>query len=254
MFSKKLIYVIGIALLALFVYFTGQFIMKMLEGRMEQSVHSVMEDEPEEAEQKEVEKEQQTQTVDIVIDAGHGGKDPGKIGVGGVEEKSVNLAIALLVEERLVEQGYEVLMTRTEDKSAQESGEEESNIKDLHARVDLINETEPELAVSIHQNSYQDSSIKGAQVFYYHNSKQGEEAAHIMQEELLALNLDNTRQPKGNDSYFMLKRTSAPLIIVECGFLTNPEEGNLLTTEEYQWQVADCIVAGIKNYLEQGGL
>ncbi len=250
MFSKKLVYVIGIALLALFVYFAGQFSMRMLEGRAEESIHSVMEEEPEETEREEVEQAQQPQTVDVVIDAGHGGKDPGKIGVGGVEEKAVNLAIALLVEERLVEQGYEVLLTRTEDRSAQEVGEEESNIRDLHARVDLINETEPQLAVSIHQNSYQDSSIRGAQVFYYHNSKQGEEAAHIMQEELLALNPNNTRQPKGNDSYFMLKRTSVPFIIVECGFLTNPEEVDLLTTEEYQGQVADCIVAGIENYLE----
>ena len=97
----------------------------------------------------------------------------------------------------------------------------------MKARVAVINETAPVLAVSIHQNSYHQEGVKGAQVFYYTHSEEGKKAAELMQEALLVLNTENNRKAKANDTYYLLKRTEAPTIIVECGFLSNWEEAEL---------------------------
>ncbi len=189
--------------------------------------------------------------VQVVIDAGHGGMDPGKVGIGGILEKDINLKIAKQVDELLKEKGICVIMTREEDVSL---GDQEGNSKkvtDLRARVDLINEIAPELVVSIHQNSYTSESIKGAQVFYFNGSKRGEEAAVLMQNALKSIDSENDRQPKANQTYYMLSNTEVPTIIVESGFLTNGEEAELLVDESYQLKVAEAIVEGIQNYLEQ---
>ena len=123
-------------------------------------------------------------------------------------------------------------------------------IADMKKRVALINETKPDIAVSIHQNSYHEESIKGAQVFYYTHSKEGERAATVMQEALKALDTNNKRQAKENSTYYMLKRTEVPTIIVECGFLSNAQEAEKLKNEEYQDKVAEAICAGIIKWLD----
>ena len=198
-----------------------------------------------------VETEQvKAESVEVVVDAGHGGSDPGKVGVNGVKEKDINLSIALKVKERLEKEGISVYMTREEDKRVDENGQEYSKAEDMKSRVNVINEIKPELVVSIHQNSYQSEEIKGAQVFYYVNSEKAKEIAQIIQEEMRTFDPMNDRQIKANDTYYMLRRTEVPTIIVECGFLTNWEEANKLIDDEYQNKVADSIVTGIKKCLE----
>ncbi|MGN1166328.1 MAG: N-acetylmuramoyl-L-alanine amidase [Lachnospiraceae bacterium] len=185
----------------------------------------------------------------VVLDAGHGGADPGKVGIGDILEKDINLQIAKKVKKLLEKEKIQVIMTREEDTML--TGEDSTSTKaiDMKERVNLINETAPKLAVSIHQNSYQDSDVWGAQVFYYENSPEGEKAAQIMQNALLSCDENNTRQAKANDTYYLLKRTEIPTIIVECGFLTNPREAEKLCDDTYQQTLAEAICKGILEYL-----
>ena len=116
--------------------------------------------------------------------------------------------------------------------------------------VERINKTMPQAAVSIHQNSYQDAQIHGAQVFYYSHSEEGKRMAEVMQKALLKADEENTRQAKANDTYYLLKRTEVPTIIVECGFLSNPEEAAKLVTPKYQEKLAEAIAEGILACME----
>ena len=181
----------------------------------------------------------------VVIDAGHGGEDPGKVGVNGALEKDINLEIAKKVEEKLEREGIQVVMTREEDKG------ESSKRKDMEKRVALINEIKPFMTVSIHQNSYTDSSVRGAQVFYYTNSEEGKSAAQIMQSRLKEMDWENERQIKSDNTFFLLKNTKVPTIIVECGFLSNYEEAQKLVTQDYQNMMAEGIVKGILEWMGQ---
>jgi len=181
----------------------------------------------------------------VVIDSGHGGADPGKIGVNDVLEKHVNLKIAKKVEKYLKKKDIKVVMTRKKDESLASDPQGSQKVQDLKKRVEIINDTAPELAVSIHQNSYHDQEIHGAQVFYYSHSEEGKKAAEIMQEALLAADSENTRQAKANDTYYLLKQTQVPLIIIECGFLSNPGEAEKLSDPAYQDEVAKAVAEGI---------
>ncbi len=186
----------------------------------------------------------------VMLDAGHGGRDPGKVGVNNALEKDINLAIAKKTKELLSEKGIEVIMTREEDVMYAKEDSDNKKTEDMKARVEMINRNLPELTVSIHQNSYHEESVSGAQVFYYSHSQKAKEAAEVMQKALMSLNAENTRPAKANDTYYMLKRTESPTIIVECGFLSNKEEAELLITEEYQSQMAQAICNGITDWLE----
>lgn len=188
----------------------------------------------------------------VIIDAGHGGSDPGKVGAGDILEKEINLAIAKKVETQLKKEKIKVIMTREEDRMLTGDADSGSKAQDMKERVELINKELPQIAVSIHQNSYQDASVHGAQVFYYSGSQEGERAAGIMQNALLAFDADNTRQPKANDTYYLLRRTQVPTIIVECGFLSNPEEAGNLCLDEYQEKVAQAICQGILEFIRPG--
>lgn len=188
----------------------------------------------------------------VIIDAGHGGSDPGKVGTGDILEKEINLAIAKKVETQLKKEKIKVIMTREEDRMLTGDADSGSKAQDMKERVELINKELPQIAVSIHQNSYQDASVHGAQVFYYSGSQEGERAAGIMQNALLAFDADNTRQPKANDTYYLLRRTQVPTIIVECGFLSNPEEAGNLCLDEYQEKVAQAICQGILEFIRPG--
>lgn len=181
----------------------------------------------------------------LVIDPGHGGEDPGKVGVNEVLEKDLNLTIAKKVQNLLKDTDIKIVMTREDDDVPT------AKKKDLEQRIDLINKTDPDLVVCIHQNSYTSPSIKGAQVFYYTPSKEGKEAASIVQEELRELDPTNKRAIKANDTYYMLKYSKPTTIIVECGFLTNPEEAEKLTKEEYQDELAFAICEGIIKWLDK---
>ncbi len=186
----------------------------------------------------------------VVIDAGHGSKDGGKVGVGGILEKDINLAISLRVQELLEQQDIEVIMTREDDAGMYPKTGSNKKLADMKKRVELINEKRPALTVSIHQNSFSDASVSGAQTFFYGNSKEGKLAAEILQEQMIqTLQPKKERVAKANESYYLLKNTQYPTVIVECGFLTNPEDAKLLCDEEYQEQVAWAISLGILRYL-----
>ena len=189
----------------------------------------------------------------IVVDAGHGGADPGMIGVGGLEEKGINLAIAVKVKEELESSGFTVVMTWEEDVGLYDDSSHNKKAQDLQKRISIIQEVKPLLTVSIHQNSYEDSSVRGPQVFYYKDSPEGEKLAGILQEKLnTELEVERPRVEKGNTSYYLLKRSPGILNIIECGFLTNPDEAALLQEEAYQRKVARALVEGICEYLDQG--
>lgn len=185
----------------------------------------------------------------VVIDAGHGGFDPGKVGTQNTLEKDINLAIAKKVEKILRESGYTVYMTRTEDKALGDESGKSKKITDLKNRVKMINEAEPAVAVSIHQNSFS-AGTSGAQVFYYTGSEQGKKLAGILQQTVKEIIGDgNRRVEKANSSYYMLKKITCPFAIVECGFLSNPTEESLLRDEKYQQKMAKGICEGIENFL-----
>lgn len=192
-----------------------------------------------------VEKEE----VQVILDAGHGGSDPGKVGIDNVLEKDLNLQIALKVKKYLEKEKIAVMLTRETDTGLGNAETGNKKVEDMKARVEMINQIQPDIAVSIHQNSYQDPEVRGAQVFYYSHSESGEELAKIMQEVLWEVDTENHRQVKANDTYYLLKRTKVPTIIVECGFLTNPEEAAALAGEEYQEEMAQAIGKGIKKCL-----
>lgn len=188
----------------------------------------------------------------VVIDAGHGGNDPGKVGVNGALEKEINLSIAKKLQLFLEAQDVEVIMTRTEDKGLYEEGASNKKVQDMKKRIAIIEKAQPDLVISIHQNSYHEESVKGAQVFYYNASTDGKELAQVLQGRLVAdLDEENTRVEKANDTYYLLKKTSVPTVIVECGFLSNYAEADALVKEEYQEKIAWSLHLGILQYLKE---
>ena len=189
----------------------------------------------------------------VVIDAGHGGMDPGKIGINDVAEKEINLSIALKVKKYLEFNDVKVVMTRETDKGLNDPEVSNKKVQDMKRRLALIEETAPELAVSIHQNSYPEEYVHGAQVFYYGDSQKGKQAAELLQAQFVdKADPDNTRQIKPNDSYYLLKKTSVPIVIAECGFLSNQEEAEKLCSDAYQEKIAWAVTVGILQYLSAG--
>ena len=187
----------------------------------------------------------------IVIDAGHGGVDPGKVGVNNVLEKDINLQIAKLLKEKLEAEGITVVMTRDSDAGLYNEGDSNKKISDMKKRCEIIGESECILTVSIHQNSYHEESVSGPQVFFYGGSKKGEELARKIQKSLVeTLNPPKIRTEKANDSYYLLKNVTCPVVIVECGFLSNWNEATLLCDEVYQEKVAEAVCRGILEYIE----
>ncbi len=186
----------------------------------------------------------------VVIDAGHGADDGGKVGINGAIEKDINLTIALRVKELLAAQGVDVVMTREDDEGLYPKTGDNKKIRDMQKRVELINNERPALTVSIHQNSYTDESVSGAQTFYMTGSEEGKRAAEILQEQMITtLTPEKERQAKENGSYYLLKHVDGPIVIAECGFLSNTKEAELLCDEEYQDKVAWAIHLGILRYL-----
>ncbi len=187
----------------------------------------------------------------VVVDAGHGGNDPGKVGVSGTLEKDINLEIALLLKEALEEEGITVVLTRQDDSGMYEENSSNKKMQDLRGRLAIIEESKADLVVSIHQNSFEDASVCGPQVFYYETSENGGQAAKLLQD---ALNdeLENARPrtQKGNDNYYLLTKCSKVMVIAECGFLSNPGEEKLLNDKAYQERIVQALKTGICGYLD----
>lgn len=185
----------------------------------------------------------------VVIDAGHGGADPGKVGTSGSLEKDINLTIALQLKSILEQQNIQVLLTRDSDREL--AGTDKGwKLADMKERIALINEAKPDLVVSIHQNSYTTPDIRGAQCFYYTDSQRSEELASFLQQQIITTtNQTKVREIKANSDYYLLKKSQPPTVIVECGFLSNPEEEQMLLQPDYQRKMAWAIHLGILQFL-----
>lgn len=189
-------------------------------------------------------------TPTVVIDAGHGGFDSGKVGVDGTLEKDINLKLAKKLEKLLTAADVNVVMTRTDDAGLYEESSSNKKRQDMANRIALMNEASADCIVSIHQNSYPDESIDGAQVFYYTGSDTGKNLAALIQKELVSdVDPTNHRVEKANDTYYLLKNASAPIVIVECGFLSNHAECKKLVDDTYQQKLVWAIHMGILQYL-----
>lgn len=194
--------------------------------------------------------EQEKKKICVVIDAGHGGADPGKVGINGALEKDINLEIAEKLKMFLEQEDIEVVLTRDSDMGLYDENATNKKVQDMKRRVEIIESNNPILTVSIHQNSYHEEYVHGAQTFYYANSEQSKILAEKIQLLLLdEIDDDNTRMAKSNDSYYLLKKTSTPIVIVECGFLSNSEEAQKLASDTYQEKMAWAIHLGILQYI-----
>lgn len=203
-----------------------------------------------ETEEKVMEEKEGKQRGLIILDPGHGGYDPGMIGVGGIEEKAINLQVSEALAQCLEAQGFDTLLTREADVGLYDEDTENKKAQDMRRRCELIQENKPLFTVSIHQNSFSDPSVCGPQVFYYERSAEGQKLASCIQEQLNAqLGIGEPREIKGNTNYYMLKRSESVTVLVECSFLSNPAEAQKIQTEEYQNAVAEAICDGILEYV-----
>ena len=192
----------------------------------------------------------------VIIDAGHGGPDGGTSADDGTVEKTLNLQIALKLNDILNSMGINTIMTRTEDISVHDSGAKtirQKKVSDLKNRLSLLNETDNSVFVSNHQNHFSDSKYYGTQVFYSkNNSKSSVLADCIRQSVISELQKDNTREikPAGTDIY-LLYHAKTPSVMVECGFLSNKIEADKLKDEDYQRCLAFVIALGVVDYFKK---
>lgn len=187
----------------------------------------------------------------IVLDPGHGGSDPGMVGVSGISEKVLNLVYAKKLADLLETDGYRVVLTRTTEDGLYDADEPNKKAQDMQRRCALIEQEQPLLTVSIHQNSYPaDASVRGPQVFYYQHSAEGQKLAVLIQDCMNEqLEIARPRVQKANSSYYILKRSAGTTALVEFGFLTNPQEEALLQDEDYQDRAVRAVRDGILLYL-----
>lgn len=186
----------------------------------------------------------------VIVDPGHGGFDPGKPGISGKDEKHLNLEIALLLRNYLERAGAIVIMTRTTDDDVDGMDGVKHKSKDMKERKKLSEGGD--ILVSIHQNSFTQPSVKGAQTFFNGKSEEGKSLAKSIQQEIKCYtDTENRREAKSNTNYYVLKATELPAVIVECGFLTNSEEEKKLNDVVYQDLMARGIYMGIIRYYEK---
>ena len=185
----------------------------------------------------------------FIIDAGHGGMDSGAVGTSGVLEKDINLQVAQKLKSLLEENGKTVIMTRDTDKSLHTTDSKKIRTQkrsDLEYRKKMIEDNNGATFISIHMNKFEQSQYRGAQVFYANNEKSrilGENIQKALRE---GIDDGNERVAKTiPDDVYILKGVTSPAVIVECGFLSNPDEEKLLADENYQKLLAQCILNGL---------
>lgn len=191
----------------------------------------------------------------VIIDAGHGGEDSGAIGGGNVYEKDLNLEIAFKLGEYFKSAGYTVVYTREDDKLLYT---EEQNIKgmrkinDLKNRMSIANSYTDALFISIHMNSYGAPNCSGLQVYYGVESDDSRNMADAVQSEVVKrLQPTNRRKIKSGEGIYLLENSTNPAILIECGFLSNPEECKKLSEKEYQKELSFAILCGIIEYMKK---
>lgn len=187
-----------------------------------------------------------TSRYTVVIDAGHGGKDAGTIGVDGTEEKTINLAMALKLYDYLSVSGIRCRLIRSGDEELYPEGSDRSR-SDLYNRLDFVNSIKNSALISLHQNHFEDEKEWGTQIWYSANTEESKHLAdRILSVTKQYLQPDNTRENKVSDnSYYLLYQASVPSVMVECGFMSNTEENKRLQDVAYQKDFAYCILSGV---------
>ncbi len=193
----------------------------------------------------------------FIIDAGHGGIDGGAIGADGTPEKDINLQISLYLNEILRSYGFNTVMIREDDRSVHSDSAKtvrEIKVSDIHNRMSVMENTDNCIFISIHQNSYNSSKYWGTQVFYSPNTLESKLLADEIQQSVVSLlQSNNERQIKEcGKSVYLLYYAKKPAVLVECGFITNYSDLELLKNEEYQRKMAFSVANGILNYVNKG--
>ena len=188
----------------------------------------------------------------IVIDAGHGGIDGGATSCTGVLESQLNLEISLRLNDLLNFLGYKTEMIRTTDTSIYTEGNTiaAQKVSDLKQRVKLVNSLDDALLISIHQNTFTDSKYAGAQVFYAKDDISKALASTVQNRLIEILNPQSNRKSKSSDGIYLMQNITKPGILIECGFLTNPQEEALLRSKEYQQKLTCVLATCISDYLQ----
>ncbi len=190
----------------------------------------------------------------IVLDPGHGGLDSGAVGGNGTLEKDVNLSIVRILRDMLELSGFDVVLTRSEDISIYDAGVEgirNQKLSDMDNRLEIVQSYPDSIFLCIHQNNYTDPKYFGGQMFYNNNNPNNRTLAQIMQNKFAELQPGNDREIKlSGDELFLLKSNPNPSLMIECGFLSNPDEEARLSTWEYQQQVAFSIYGGLMEYID----
>ncbi|MBR1747285.1 MAG: N-acetylmuramoyl-L-alanine amidase [Clostridia bacterium] len=189
--------------------------------------------------------------IKVVLDAGHGGIDAGVVGQNGTKESDFNLAMTFVLKDLLTQSGCLVVLTRSDENGLY--GDVDKNFKraDMKKRKEIVQSADPDILISVHANKYPSSDRRGAQVFFDDFCPAGRDLAASIQDQFNTLNarhVGRTYSALAGD-YYMLKLTRAPSVIVECGFLSNPEDEALLNDENYRRQLAEAIACGVKEYL-----
>jgi N-acetylmuramoyl-L-alanine amidase len=190
----------------------------------------------------------------IVLDAGHGGMDGGCSSASGTPEKGINLNILLTLRDMLEVAGYEVDVTRETDTSIHDKGIEgiaNQKRSDMDNRLGIFNKNKNAICISIHQNQFTDPKYSGAQMFYSDTVEGSAELAGILQESFVKyIQPENKRETKlCGKELFLCYYSENPTVMVECGFLSNPDEAAKLESEDYQKQVAFTIFSAINEYV-----
>jgi N-acetylmuramoyl-L-alanine amidase len=183
----------------------------------------------------------------IVVDAGHGGRDNGCSGANGTIESDINLEIARILKLYLESLDINIVMTRSDGNGLYKANADNYKQSDMEKRIEIIEKCSPNMVISIHQNSFSDSSQRGAQAFYQEGDEVSENFAKSVQSQLKS-QLPNARAECNDGDYYILKECGLPAVLIECGYLTNPEEESLLSSKDYQNKVAYSIMCGVVKY------
>ena len=185
--------------------------------------------------------------ITIVLDAGHGGRDGGSVGVNGTIEKEINLRYTLALKEKLVSAGYRVELTRKTDDGLYLESAKNKKMSDLNARMEIIKRANPNLVISIHMNSFSSPSAHGASTYYRSGDESGQIVSDLIQQSLNTyLGAPSTKGKVGD--YYILNESYYTAVLIECGFLSNPEEERLLNTDEYLEKFVGAVYNAILLY------
>lgn len=188
----------------------------------------------------------------VVIDPGHGGIDCGVTGgESGVKESELNLYLSNCLSKRFNADGKATVLTRTADNGLYGAPTGGFKVRDLKKRVEIAKQAEADIFISIHMNKYSDRKRRGAQVFYNPESQKSKMMAQSIQDQLNGLSQSSRKCSPLAGDYYVLNNAPCPAVIVECGFLSNPEDEKLLLTEEYREELAHGIFYGVLNYINQ---